>query len=193
MFDAATRTNNICLNDTLIQGPDRNNTLTGVLLRFRRHPKAVTADIANMFHQIAVPDHHRTNMRFFWYKDNDPKKELIEYWSNVHLQGLRSSPAIANLAIRYAVREQPPINGEEWLEEDDLCDPYQCKRTRIPDDVERALSEQFYVDDFCASAPTDEEALNLLNEGISRLQRYDLNLCKVQSNSELIRLSLIHI
>ena len=126
-------------------------------------------------------------MRFFWYKDNDPDKEIIEYWSNVHLMGNRPSPAIANLAVRYAARKESPKNGKQWMAEDDLQDPYQSNRTRNPDHVEQVLSQQFYVDDFLASETTPEAALQLLNEGIQRLGRYQMKLCKVQSNSELVR------
>ena len=60
VFDAAARTQATCLNDTLLQGPDRNNSLRGVLVRFRRHPYAVTADIENMFYQTEVPEEQRT-------------------------------------------------------------------------------------------------------------------------------------
>ena len=171
----------------LLQGPDRNKTLRGVLLRFRRHPYAVMADIENMFHQLAVPDEQNNHMRFFWYRDNDPNKEIIEYWSKVHLMGNTSSPAIANLGVRYAARKDPPVNGRQWLVEDDLLDPYQLNQTRIPDNYENTLAQQFYVDDFLASAPTPEAALRLIDEGISRFKRYDLKLCKVQSNSGVIR------
>ena len=101
--------------------------------------------------------------------------------------GNTSSPAIANLGVRYAARKDPPANGRQWLIEDDLLDPYQLNRTRIPDDYERTLAQQFYVDDFLASAPTPEAALSLIDEGISRFRRYDLKLCKVQSNSDVIR------
>ena len=68
VFDSAAKvkTTEVCINDTLLKGPDRNNSLRGVLLRFRRHPHAVTADIENMFHQFAIPDHQRTYLRFFW-------------------------------------------------------------------------------------------------------------------------------
>ena len=66
VFDAKAPTNNRCLNDTLFQGPDRNNSLRGILMRFRGHPHAVKADIANMFHNIRVPDHQFTYLRFFW-------------------------------------------------------------------------------------------------------------------------------
>ena len=154
VFDAAAKTNDMCLNDTLYQGPDRNNSLRGVVLRFRKHPIAVTADIENMFHNIAVPEKHRDSMRFFWFQDNNPDKPLIEYRSKVHLQGLRSSPPIANLTVRYASRSKPPTNGNNWITKDDLLDPYQPNQTRIPDDIQRKLTNQFYVDDFMASKPT---------------------------------------
>ena len=75
VFDSAAKTNSVCLNDMLLQGPDRNNTLRGVLLRFRRHPYAIMADIENMFLQLAVLDEQNNHMRFFWHKDNDPNKE----------------------------------------------------------------------------------------------------------------------
>ena len=66
VFDSAARTEEVCINDKLRKGPDRNNKLLGVVHRFRRHPFAVTADVENMFHQFAVPNHQRTYLRFFW-------------------------------------------------------------------------------------------------------------------------------
>ena len=109
VFDAkASNGKGTCLNDKLLQGPDRNNSLRGVVVRFRCHPYAVKSDVANMFHNIRVKDPHPNYLRFFWYQDNDPSKELIEYMALVHVMGLTSSPAIANLAVRYAARETPP-------------------------------------------------------------------------------------
>ena len=100
--------------------------------------------------------------------------------------GNTSSPAIANLAVRYAARKDPPTNGKQWLKEDDLVDPCQSNRERIPDEIEKTLSQQFYVDDFLASEPTQQAALDLINEGIARFKRYDLKLCKVQCNAETV-------
>ena len=187
VFDAAAKMDGVCMNENLLQCPDRNNSIRAVILRFKQHPYAVTADIANMFHQIAVPKEHSTYMRFFWYKDNDPEKQLIEYYSRVHLMGYTSSPAIANLAVRYAARQIPPANGLAWIDEDKLLDPHQSHPLRTPDSVEKVLSKQFYVDDLMASAATPEEAKNLLQEGITRLARYELKLCKIQSNCAEIR------
>ena len=113
VFDSRASTDGICLNDALYQGPDRNNSLRGVLLRFRKLPWAVIADIENMFHQIAIPEEQSTYLRFFWYKNNDPDREIIEWMSRVHLMGNISSPAVANLAVRYAARKDPPANGDQ--------------------------------------------------------------------------------
>ena len=65
VFDSAAKTfdavanEEVCINDKLFQGPDRNNSLRGVILRFRRHPYAVTADVENIIHQFALPDHQK--------------------------------------------------------------------------------------------------------------------------------------
>ena len=72
-------------------------------------------------------------------------------------------------------------------QKNDLLDPCQSNRERIPDETEKTLSQPFYVNDFLASEPTQHAALDLINEGIARFERYDLKLCKVQSNAEMVR------
>ena len=62
----------------------------------------------NMFHQFCVPKRHWTYMRFFWFKDNDSSEELVEYYACVHLQGLKGSPAIADVGRRYGSQLLPP-------------------------------------------------------------------------------------
>ena len=101
--------------------------------------------------------------------------------------GLTSSPAVATMAERYAARKTPPPNGKQWIREDDLLDPHHLNRTRKQDAIEKTLSHQFYVDDFLHSEPTPKLALSTIHEAISRLQRYQMKLCKVQLNAELVR------
>ena len=79
--------------------------------------------------------------------------EIIEYYSSVHLMGLRSSPAIATVGIRFAARKNPPKDGPIWIQEDDILDPYQRNATRIPDEAEKMLTRSFYVDDLLSSQP----------------------------------------
>ena len=49
VYDASARYQDTSLNDSLMSGPDLNNHLRGVLLRFREKPVAFTADIESMF------------------------------------------------------------------------------------------------------------------------------------------------
>ena len=140
-----------------------------------------------MLHHIAVLKAQYTYFRFFWYPDNNPYKPIIEYICKLHLVGNTWSPAIANLASRYASRKNPPKVCASWVIKDDIMDPYQLNGTRHPDEIERSLVYNFYVEHFLVSEESPKAALRLIQEGISRFFRYDLKLCKVQSRSEEIR------
>jgi hypothetical protein len=52
--DDAARFGGTSLNDQLLQEPDINNTLVGVLTRFREGEIAVVADIEGMIYQARV-------------------------------------------------------------------------------------------------------------------------------------------
>lgn len=54
VFDSSTKQDGISLNDVLLSGPDLNNTLLGVLVRFRRERIAITTDIQQMFYCFKV-------------------------------------------------------------------------------------------------------------------------------------------
>ena len=71
-----------------------------------------------MFHQFFVPLEDSTYMRFFWLEDNDTEKELVEYWSMVHIMGKRDSPAIANLGLRRAALANAELDPQSWIEDD---------------------------------------------------------------------------
>ncbi len=76
VFDSSAPYQGISLNDVLLSGPDLNNTLLGVLLRFRKEQVAISADIQQMFYSFVVREDHRNYLRFLWYKDNDTSKTL---------------------------------------------------------------------------------------------------------------------
>jgi len=52
IFDYAAVHQGVSLNQVLMQGPDLNNRLDGVLLRFRKESIALVADVEAMFYQI---------------------------------------------------------------------------------------------------------------------------------------------
>ena len=85
VFDSSAKCKGTSLNDVLLSGPDLNNSLLGVLIRFRRELIAVTADIEQMFHSFVVREDLRDFLRFLWYRDNDPSKNICEYRMKVHV------------------------------------------------------------------------------------------------------------
>lgn len=58
VFNSSARFNGMSLNDVLLRGPDFNNSLLGVLMRFRTEPVAVMTDIQQMFHSFLVREDH---------------------------------------------------------------------------------------------------------------------------------------
>lgn len=59
VFDSSATCDGISLNSVLFSGPDLINSLLGVLLRFRKEPVAITADIEQMFYSFLVQEDHR--------------------------------------------------------------------------------------------------------------------------------------
>lgn len=102
-FDSSAKHEGVALNNVLLSGPDLNNALLGVLIRFRREPIAITADVKQMFYCFTVRDDHHNFLRFLWFKDNDVTKEVIEYRMKVHVFGNRPSPTVAMYGLRKAV------------------------------------------------------------------------------------------
>ena len=149
----------------LLTGPDLNNTLIGVLLRFRKEKVAVLADIQQMFHCFEVSEEHRNFLRFFWYQDNDVTGKVIEYRMRVHVFGNSPSPAVAVYGFRRAIRE-----GAQ----------------RFGTDTVNFVERHFYVDDGLISVPTDHEAIDLMKRTQASLGESNLRLHKFTSNSQTV-------
>ncbi|XP_060605576.1 uncharacterized protein LOC132758080 [Ruditapes philippinarum] len=71
VYDASAKTSkeNNSLNDCLYRGPVMVHGLCGILLRFRKHPIAIVADIERAFLQIELQRDQRDDTRFLWLKD----------------------------------------------------------------------------------------------------------------------------
>ncbi|MEE6522950.1 hypothetical protein FKM82_021610 [Ascaphus truei] len=64
VFDYSAQHQGVSLNDVLLTGPDLTNSLLGVLIRFRKEPIAITADIQQMFHCFLVREDNPNNLRW---------------------------------------------------------------------------------------------------------------------------------
>ncbi|XP_011858763.1 PREDICTED: uncharacterized protein LOC105556267, partial [Vollenhovia emeryi] len=72
VFDASAKTSSgRSLNDMLLAGPNLQNDLMHILLRFRLHKYVITADIAMMFRQILANEEDRRLQLIIWRKSED--------------------------------------------------------------------------------------------------------------------------
>ncbi|XP_055367455.1 uncharacterized protein LOC114862962 [Betta splendens] len=164
-FDSSAQWSGTSLNDVLLKGPDLNNSLLGVLLRFRKEKVAVLADIQQMFHCFLVHEDHRNFLRFLWHKDNDINKEVVEYRMRVHVFGNSPSPAVAVYGLRRAIREGAQRYGEDTV---------------------KFVERHFYVDDGLISVSTEAEAIDLLKRTQASLAESNLCLHKLVSNCQAV-------
>lgn len=165
VFDSSAQFRNVSLNDVLLRGPNLNNTLVGVLLRFRKEQIAITADIEQMFFSFKVREDHRNYLRFLWHKDNCPDKEIIDYRMTVHVFGNSPSPAVAIYGLRRTA---------------------ELGETEYDADTKEFVLRNFYVDDGITSVASGEKAVDLLQRAQKMLSVANLKLHKVASNSTAV-------
>ena len=165
VFDSSDKYKGCSLNDTLLMGPDLLNSLLGILIRFRSDSIACVADIEQMFYSFYVKEEHRDFLRFLWFKDNDPDKEVIEYRMHVHIFGNRPSPAVATFGLRKVAQEGQLHYGQ---------------------DAKEFVERNFYVDDGLLVAPTPEQAIEVLKQTKDMLAVANLRLHKIVSNSQQV-------
>ncbi|XP_060772289.1 uncharacterized protein LOC132883105 [Neoarius graeffei] len=163
VFDSSCQHDGVSLNDVLLTGPDLNNSLLGVLIRFRREAIAITTDIQQMFHCFVVRPQDRNFLRFFWYRDNDESKGVIEFRMKVHVFGNSPSPSVAIYGLRQAAKEGEAEYGE---------------------DAREFVERDFYIDDGLKSLPSAAVAIDLLKRTQEMLACSNLRLHKITSNSE---------
>ncbi|XP_056003773.1 uncharacterized protein LOC130049788 [Ostrea edulis] len=158
VFDSSAKFNGLSLNDVLLTGPDLVNSLLGVLMRFRREPVAILADIQKMFFYFRVEPKHRNFLRFLWHEDCDLNKPLVQFRMCVHVFGNRPSPAVATFGLRLCIQGADP-KVVEYIDKD------------------------FYVDDGLASLPTPSNAITLVKDAqTALLQGGTIRLHKIASN-----------
>ena len=124
----------------MLQGPDFNNSLVGVVVRFRQDQVALAADIEAMFHQVCILEKDCDAVRFLWWSNGDTTKQLRYYCMQVHLLGATSSPSCSIYALKRT--------ADDYAH---LFEPEVVSRVKI----------FFYVDDCLKSVPTEEGAVKL--------------------------------
>ena len=141
VFDCSAVSGGTSLNAQLLSGPNLNNTLVGVLTRFREGEVCFLADVEKMFYQVRVPECDRDYLRFLWWPEGDTSKPLQEFRMTVHIFGATSSPSVCV----YALQRIP--------------DDYACSR-----EATSTIRNHFYVDDCLRSVRDASDASQLISE-----------------------------
>ncbi|VDI37805.1 Hypothetical predicted protein [Mytilus galloprovincialis] len=165
VFDSSAKFGDVSLNNVLLQGPDLNNSLLSVLMRFRKNRIAASADVQQMFYSFSVDEKHRDFLRFLWHEDNDLDKQLVAFRMTVHVFGNSPSPAVATYGLR------------------------KCSNLAEPDRVQR----HFYVDDGLISLDSSQDMIDLLTRTQKTLlEEGNIRLHKFASNSDEVMSALPH-
>ena len=145
VFDASAKSSSgVSLNDLLLVGPTVHSPLIDVLLRFRLHRVALTADVSKMYRAIELANQDRDLHRFVWRRS--PDQSLQDYRITRVTFGVSASSFVANrqYALDFALQYPQAVT---------------------------AVEKSFYVDDGLTGADSVKEALQLqkqLQELLSR-------------------------
>ena len=145
VFDASAKSSSgISLNDTLMVGPTVHPPLTDVLLRFRSHRIALTADVSKMYRAIKLAEEDKDLHRFIWR--SSPQDTVRDYRMTRVTFGVAASSFAANMAVKQNAR--------------DLILDYPM--------AAQTVETSFYVDDCLTGSDDIETAITL------QRQLYDL-------------------
>ena len=165
VFDASAKGyNQVSLNDCMEVGPCLLSNLTEILVRFRRWPVAVTADIEKAFHQISILEEDRDVHRFLWQPDDDV---MTMRFTRVPF-GNCCSPFLLNATIQHHLSSFPPSPAVNELQ------------------------DNLYVDDFLSGADSEAESGALIRDSISIMDQAGMSLSKWCSNSSSVADLLEH-
>ena len=135
VFDAACKYKEISYNDLLLRGPPSIPNLAGVLLRARRFPIALAADVTAFYHRIGVTDKHQPFQRFVYQKfgSNEPIK-TYQFTTLVFGAVCFSSAAVLTLkhaANQYAKYPQVAAKMKDNFYSENMIDSFETEEEAI--------------------------------------------------------------
>lgn len=105
VFDASAKgPNGVSLNDCMVTGPALTPDIVEILLRFRRWPFAIPADIAKAFLQFKVHDSDKDDHRFLLTDSKGSERHML--FCRVPF-GYTASPYLLNATIKFHLSKYP--------------------------------------------------------------------------------------
>ncbi|XP_072400607.1 uncharacterized protein [Diabrotica undecimpunctata] len=159
VFDGSAKSSTgVSLNDLMMVGPNVQDNLFYILLRFRKHNYVLSADVAKMYRQVLVQESQRNLQKILWrFNAND---SILVYTLNTVTYGLAST---SFLAIR-SLQEVAHRNMNSFPK------------------ISNIILHDFYVDDLLTGAETVNEIIQIKEQITSLLLRHGFPLRKWISN-----------
>ena len=143
VFDAAAKNKGQSLNSALCTGPDLQNSLIGVLLRFRKNNIAIVTDAEAMFLQDRVKPLDCGSLQFLWAERTEENSKVETYQILVHSFGATDSPCSANFDVKTVARGKLEKYSAVTIE---------------------TVLRSFYIDDLLKSVTSEQETVSLIKE-----------------------------
>ena len=160
VFDASAKSSsNTSLNDILQVGPTVHSPLIDVLLRFRMHRIALTADVSKMYRAIELAESDRDLHRFVWR--SSPGDPLTDYRMTRVTFGVSASSFAANMSVKRNALD----HALEFPKAADV------------------VKTSFYVDDCLTGAGSVEEAVDLHQQLVTLFSKGGFLLRKWNSSN----------
>ncbi|XP_062699493.1 uncharacterized protein LOC134284534 [Aedes albopictus] len=160
VFDGSAKTSSGCsLNDSLLVGPVVQDELISLILRFRKFPVALVADIEKMYRQVSMNPADRPLQRILWRFDASEPIQTYELGTVTY--GLAPSSFLATRTLLQLVEDEGT--------------PFPKAST--------AIKKNVYVDDLISGHNSIEEAIELREELDCLLQKGGFRFRKWCSNS----------
>ena len=164
VFDASAKSSDESpsINECMHEGDNLFPSIVGVLLRFRKHPFALAADVEKAFLQVGLLEYDRPFVRFLWF--DDISRALTASPSSFQFTripfGVKASPFLLSAVIQYQLDRS---------------------QTLYPDTV-ACIRDNIYVDDLLTSAPTPSDLFKVARESKCIFEDMKMNLRKWSSN-----------
>ena len=169
VYDASATSKALSLNDCLNTGPNLMQEFIVILLRFRTHQTAFTADIEKAFLQIELNFADRDATRFLWLKDlNKPVStpgNLVVYRFCRVLFVAAPSPFLLNATIQHHLNTK-----HSWISED--------------------LKTSIYMDNVISGTDNESQALEYYAKSRDYFREAGMNLRQWTSDSNALNLKI---
>ena len=158
VFDASSKSpNGYSLNDCLLLGPRLQDDVFDILIRFRLHQYALSADIAKMYRQVALDESDRNFHRILW------RDYVTDEIRDLRMTRVTYSVASSSYHSTRALQESGKNHGPNL-------------------NTVNVILNDFWVDDLLSGADTLDEACVFQDDLIETLNKDCLPLRKWSSN-----------